>query len=174
MNTKRPADYRQFYQKLYRLFDGVTPLKTDCGVLCEKACCSGDETTGMLLFPHEETTLRVISAEGRRIAVCGGSCDRAARPLSCRIFPLFPVPDENGGIRVAVDLRGAGICPLARHGEDVIFYRKFLRRLKKAGKLLAADPECRAFLTETGRELAELAELKARMETKNGGAQTEK
>ena len=36
------------------LLDALTPLKTDCGRLCGGACCQGDETTGMLLFPGED------------------------------------------------------------------------------------------------------------------------
>ena len=36
------------------LLSTLTPLKTDCGALCSHACCAGDETTGMLLFPGEE------------------------------------------------------------------------------------------------------------------------
>lgn len=165
MRRNKATDHKLLYEKLYRLFDGATPLKTDCGVLCEKACCGGDAQTGMLLFPHEETPLQVIAADGRRLAVCDGVCDRSSRPLSCRIFPLFPALDENGRIRVVADLRGAGICPLARHSEDVIFDPRFVRRVKKAGKLLASDPACGAFLEEIGGELAALAELKARMES---------
>ena len=37
------------------LLENLTPLKTDCGRLCQAACCQGDENTGMLLFPEEET-----------------------------------------------------------------------------------------------------------------------
>ena len=36
------------------LLETLTPLKTDCGRLCQGACCQGDEQTGMLLFPGEE------------------------------------------------------------------------------------------------------------------------
>ena len=36
------------------LLKDLTPLKTDCGRLCQGACCQGDEGTGMLLFPGED------------------------------------------------------------------------------------------------------------------------
>ena len=74
------------YKKLYRLFEDVTPLKTDCGALCGAACCKGDDTVGMLLFPGEETALPVTEAQGRRFVLCGGACERAQRPLSISHF----------------------------------------------------------------------------------------
>ena len=40
------------YLQLYRLFDSITPVRTDCGGLCDKACCRGDDG-GMYLFPGE-------------------------------------------------------------------------------------------------------------------------
>ena len=34
----------EFYSRIYKLFDEVTPLSKDCGVLCDGACCKdGDE-----------------------------------------------------------------------------------------------------------------------------------
>ena len=151
------------YQRLYRLFAGVTPLKTDCGVLCGAACCKGDDTVGMLLFPGEETSLPVYEAQGRRFVLCGGGCERAQRPLSCRIFPLFPAADEAGRITVTADLRGLSVCPLARQAENVRFDPRFVRRVKKAGKLLAKDPACLAFLRETAAEIREAGELREMM-----------
>ncbi len=150
---------KKTYRRLYRLFDGVTPLKQDCGALCGKACCGGDAADGMLLFPCEETALQVRENGGRRFALCPGVCDRAGRPLACRIFPLFPVPDEKGRVRVVNDLRGARLCPLVRQYENVRFSPRFRRRVRKAGRILSRDPDCRAFLREIGEELAELEAL---------------
>lgn len=45
------------------------------------------------------------------------------------------------------------ICPLAAHSDEIIFDRKFLKALKKAGKLLAEDEECRKFLYQTTEEI---------------------
>ena len=153
----KQAEYPALYKRVYALFENVTPLKTDCGVLCGGACCRGDENTGMLLFPGEQTALRVTENNGQRIAVCAGACERSARPLSCRIFPLFPCVDHNGKVRVRVDPRALGVCPLARQWENVRFDPRFRRRVKKAGKLLLRDPACAAFLREITAELEEIS-----------------
>lgn len=156
--------YREMYKKLYSLFEGVTPVKKDCGVLCGAACCRGDERTGMILFPFEETKLRVFPANGIRYAVCEGKCIRSERPLSCRIFPLFPALDEKGRVSVIADPRGYDICPLSRHSEDVIFDRRFVRNVKKAGKILAKDERCKKLLLEITSQTDELSALLEKLE----------
>lgn len=138
-----------------RLLRDVTPLKADCGTLCGAACCRGDDKTGMLLFPGERTPFAVLTENGRRLAVCPGKCDRDERPLSCRVFPFFPVPDETGRIFAAPDARGAGLCPLLRQIDFVAFDRRFLRRVKTAGRFLARDEKLAAFLAENAAEIAE-------------------
>ena len=156
-NMMNEKEYEILYKKAYRLFDGVTPLKKDCGALCGRACCRGDKTKGMLLFPHERTALRVIEANGLRCAVCGGTCARAERPLACRMFPFFPLTDRNGRVTVGIDRRAFGVCPLARQWQNVRFSKVFLRRVLAAGQLLARDPECRAFIESISAEIEELA-----------------
>lgn len=72
---------QNLYNKVFKIIKDYTPLTVDCGVLCNHACCKGDENTGMLLFPFEETSLDVkITEDGNRLAVCNGSCDRNIRP----------------------------------------------------------------------------------------------
>ena len=149
------TEYKRMYHRLYRLFRRVTPLKKDCGVLCSRACCQGDDRTGMLLFPHEETDLQVIEKNGLRYAVCQGVCRREDRPLSCRIFPFFPAVDENGRVYAVIDERGRFVCPLVRQCDHVKFRPAFLRRVKKAGSLLAKDQECLVFLRTISGEIAE-------------------
>ena len=39
------TDYRKMYEKIFKLLGDLTPLKADCGLLCEGACCKGDENT---------------------------------------------------------------------------------------------------------------------------------
>jgi hypothetical protein len=94
----------ELYSKAYRILDQATPLATDCGLLCNKACCDGGEDDlGMYLFPGEELILSDLSyfrilptdiqlENGSHIllANCDGKCDRRFRPLACRIFPLTP------------------------------------------------------------------------------------
>ena len=96
----------------------VTPVKSDCGKLCNGECCKGDNTTGMLLFPGEEALFKdnrdykvIKDADGKSLLVCSGKCDRQTRPLSCRIFPLVPVLVDNR-IYVLDDPRAKGMCPL--------------------------------------------------------------
>ncbi len=154
---------RRIYRKACALLARSTPLRADCGVLCGRACCRGDDETGMLLFPGEATTLAVKAKNGRRVAVCGGRCKRALRPLSCRVFPFVPLPQTNGKIAVLPDGRGYGICPLVRHAEEAAFSHRFLHRVKRAGALLCRDKACRAFLQEIGREAAACESLRAQL-----------
>ena len=145
------------YEKLYARADGIignkTPLKKDCGQVCGGECCKGDDETGMLLFPFEESSLTVTEKDGVRLAVCNGRCNRAERPLSCRIFPFFPYVTPDGKIKVIPDVRGINVCPLISNFKDVKFDRGFLWRVKKVGRLLYADEECRKFLVDISREI---------------------
>lgn len=150
---KQKTDYEKLYVKAFEILGDFTPLTADCGRLCDGACCKGDDQTGMRLFPFEKTALRVIDADGERLAVCDGTCDRAERPLACRIFPFFPTVDEKGRVFVELDPRGTHVCPLVSHSDDVLFDKRFLRAVKKVGKLLAKDPACRKFLEDTTAEI---------------------
>lgn len=148
------TDYAALYRKIDATLGTLTPLTVDCGVLCGGACCKGDAQTGMRLFPHEESPLPVTALEnGVRLAVCDGTCDRATRPLACRIFPFFPTIDEKGRIFVEADDRAKRLCPLLIHSDEIVFDKRFFKALKKVGKLLAKDDECRAFLEETTAEI---------------------
>ena len=152
------------YKTLYRLFDGMTPLKKDCGVLCSERCCSGDERTGMLLFPGEETALEVIESGGVKYAVCSGKCSRNERPLSCRIFPFFPAVDKDGKVSVTIDYRGFGICPLVRNAPGIAFDTRFLRHVKVAGIMLARDPECRKLMEEITGDITDAVIMTDKLE----------
>ena len=136
-----------------------TPLSADCGLVCGKACCKGDEETGMLLFPGEDTPFPVKEKDGVRLCVCQGKCKRNERPLSCIIFPFFPYMTPDGKIKVREDIRGKAVCPLISHSDEVLFNRIFKRRVARAGRILAKDEECRRFLWETSREIDLLEKL---------------
>ena len=148
----------------------MTPLKRDCGRVCAARCCQPleGEETGMLLFPGEEAcyagkpgwTIR-DTAMGR-MAVCSGRCDRAERPLACRMFPLLPVPDKNGEIRARVDLRARAVCPLARQGIEAMD-PACTGAVKEAGECLRGDPEQAAFLAALAGEQEELRQLQKRL-----------
>ncbi len=142
------------YNKIFKILGSLTPLFVDCGQLCSCACCKGDEKTGMRLFPDEETELKVIMTEDKkRIAVCDGTCERDKRPLACRIFPFFPTLDEKGKIQVELDMRAHGLCPLLECAEEPIFDPRFVKAVKKVGKILKKDRICREFLLESTEEI---------------------
>ena len=141
------------------LLEQLTPLKTDCGRLCEGACCRGDDATGMLLFPGEDALFegctfgKVIDAEfslggqTARLFVCGGSCDRANRPLACRLFPLFLKFKEDGSTKLRMDVRAKAVCPLTDYGLSALDV-EFKQAARKAYDLLLEDDACRAYLQD--------------------------
>lgn len=154
------TDYKKMYEKIFKVMGELTPLKADCGNLCGHACCKGDENTGMRLFPFEETTFGVTYLRnGERLVVCDGTCNRAERPLACRIFPFFPTIDDRGRIFVEADVRAKRLCPLITHSDEIVFDRKFFKAVKKVGKILAKDKDCREFLLASTEEIDTYAEF---------------
>lgn len=153
------------YLQLYRLFDNTTPLKVDCGKLCNAACCSGDDS-GMLLFPGEAEVYKLLRPAGFRIEMsdlkysyngrvhktpilfCDGKCDRYVRPLSCRIFPLTPVLDDNGNIEIITDPRSKSLCPLAKTFHVDEYDGNFFRSVRNTFILLSKNKQIAAFLKE--------------------------
>ena len=148
----------------------VTPLKRDCGRVCAAACCRSleGEETGMLLFPGEAEAYdgkagwKVLPAARGEIVICPGQCDRAERPLSCRLFPLLPILQEDGSVRVETDLRAKAVCPLVRQGKKAMD-PAFIDAVMEAGEMLKRDDQQAAFLHRLAEEQAELRELKKMM-----------
>lgn len=135
------------------LLENVTPLKQDCGRVCGGACCECDEDGqgGMLLFPGEEAfydplpedfTLTRDDAVVKEawLLTCSGQCDRAQRPLSCRLFPLLPT--RNG---VRMDRRAWAVCPLMEWGKAGLS-KEFVDAVSQVGKILYACPDHAVFL----------------------------
>lgn len=152
----------------YTLLQDVTPLPVDCGRLCDGACCKDTgEDNGMLLFPGEREYLSGHfpdaafhpTEEGGWLLVCDGVCDRRYRPLSCRIFPLFPILEESGRVKSVIDPRALRVCPLARVAEEVCFDKAFVRSVRRVGRLLTADDACRRFIQEQTIQLKEWGRL---------------
>ena len=133
----------------------LTPLLTDCGALCGAACCQPDEDGqgGMYLFPGEEALLHGEDSDFAPIYTCDGTCARENRPLACRIFPLTPVKTETGW-GVKMDVRARAMCPLARFGTRGLD-PEFVRAVREAVRLIAADPEGEAFLEKWAAREAE-------------------
>ncbi len=151
--------YKDLYESAFRILGDLTPLKKDCGMLCGAACCKGDKSTGMRLFPNEETPFNVIEGDGVRLCVCTGICDRDTRPLSCRIFPLFPVILGNGRISAEIDTRALRLCPLAENSEIIKFDKEFISAVRRVGRLLYSDPQCRKLLEDTTLEIRQYGNL---------------
>lgn len=133
----------------YSVLRKATPLDFDCGKICNGKCCKGDEKTGMLLFPGEEKLIdpdiNVTETEsGDKLAVCNGSCNRSKRPLSCRIYPLFPVLSDDGAIKVCFDYRAD--CPLTK--QEYRFNKRFIKGVKRVGKYLLLNEETKSFYLE--------------------------
>ena len=72
-------------QEARALLENATPLKGDCGRLCRAACCAGDEETGMLLFPGEETLYEGCGF-GRVVPARYSLSGRPALLFVCRRF----------------------------------------------------------------------------------------
>lgn len=172
-NLYRKNSKIDLYSNAYRILDQVTPLTTDCGLLCNKACCDGGEDDlGMYLFPGEELILsdlsyfRIIPTDiqlenGSHILLinCDGKCDRKLRPLSCRIFPLTPYLTYQNILTVDLDIRATGICPLVKGKKSPPIHPDFIRAVRKAIRLLSKDPEILEFIEKLSRILDEYAQL---------------
>ena len=161
---------RELYEKAYNILANLTPLQSDCGELCNRACCdSADEDAGMYLFPGEEIMYFPIPAWLRiekskfiygdkkpaLIAMCPGRCDRELRPLSCRIFPLTPYIGHNGVMGVKIDPRAVPICPLAKPYAAKRLDEGFIHAVEDAFKILAEDKEIKTFIFDLSRLIDE-------------------
>ena len=147
----------------YDIIGSLTPLRGDCGKLCDKICCKGDKA-GMLLFPGEESIfegivgfsieeLEYMDTAGMKLLMCDGDCERGLRPLSCRIFPAAPLVGENGVVDAVADIRGRRVCPIW----DLKYVDgAFVRAVKKAFELLAKNNEMLAFMRLVSAEQEEL------------------
>lgn len=156
---------RNAVEEARELLRDITPLTVDCGTVCGGRCCqASDDREGMRLFPGEErlyehTDFTLIQTENGVLFTCNGSCDRDQRPLACRMFPLIPTVDASGRVRAAYDPRGWRLCPLLLEADRVALDRRFVRAVRKAGRILMRDPELAAFLIEQSEETAMLTKL---------------
>lgn len=119
----------------------------------------------MLLFPGEADAYagkpgwKVRRTARGDLLLCSGTCDRAERPLSCRLFPLLPLIGDDGEIRVATDQRARAVCPLARQGINAMD-PAFVDAVREAGVILARSDEQAMFLEMLEEEQRELKQLR--------------
>ncbi|MBQ7400048.1 MAG: hypothetical protein IJW06_06300 [Clostridia bacterium] len=148
-------------RRAYTLLENSTPLKYDCGKLCEGACCRADtiraeSDAGMMLLPYEDVLIggceefEIKDTSDGKILTCSGTCERIFRPFMCRIFPYYArIDEETGRISLRVDPRAANICPIAtkkkRTRHSVYFHRNALR----AVRILMHDEDFKKELIKT-------------------------
>ncbi len=139
--------------KTLSLLENVTPLKTDCGLLCGASCCrdNGEAGSAVWLLPGEEDgdfswaevsdTATPVTGTPMKQIYCNAFCERTKRPFLCRIFPLSPYYSKTKSIwSVRMDRRAAALCPLFMcgiRGLDPVF----TGTCREAVRLIASDPE---------------------------------
>lgn len=155
----------EFYKSLHRLLETTTPVGFDCGRLCGAACCQlSPELPGMYLFPGEEAlfenlpgfTISGTQLPGYgavRLLSCEGTCDRALRPLSCRIFPLSPKIKE-GKAAARLDPRGRPVCPLCHKGMSALSFG-FVIAVEAVLAKLMDEPSTSGFISALSRHVDE-------------------
>ena len=165
------------------MLDRVTPLRYDCGKLCNAACCKGDGE--IWLLPGEEifyentpgfTLKRYQNAEKKDTfhVICKENCwlSREIRPFFCKIFPLFPLVSidkyQRIRIKLILDPRARILCPLFERSD--LITPRFRRKIRLAVRLLCRDQEMLRFFTEAGEFLMEMEALRRRFLTKDGKA----
>lgn len=166
-----PLSYKKLYETAYSMLENITPIKADCGELCEKACCKDidGEVSGMYLFPEENIMLRDMPkgfslydtdfeydyGQYADLLSCEGECLRTRRPLACRIFPLLPYINENDEMEIIVDPRGKAVCPMAKTMSVADFDKDFVSAVEKCFNMLAKNRKIRLFIQKLSRELDE-------------------
>lgn len=158
----------------YSAIGSATPLAIDCGCICSAKCCAGDGNKGMQMLPGEDELLdnagfTLVVNENGRFCVCDGHCDRESRPFACRIFPYFPMPvllrSGKYTIRTVPDPRAIGVCPILR-SEDMEIQKKFIKKVKKAGRILLRSKKTRRWLLDIADEIRSVAELQIKLNDK--------
>jgi len=163
---------KELYNKVYEIIGTTTPMLFDCGELCNFACCH-DNGLGMYLFPGEkeyintfEHDFNIVDSSFKTggvpvsLLTCTGSYNRSFRPLSCRIYPLFPYL-RGDRLTIEFDSRAMGNCPL--HFDDIEgIYIRGLFRLKvlMAANILVKHEPARIFLESLTRELDEISRFR--------------
>ena len=163
----------ELLRRTYRILDSVTPIEGDCGALCGARCCKGGDHDGMWLLPDEDLLLKgagfltVRSTDDGKYAICSGSCKRSLRPLSCRIYPYFPILRESRSGRISItavpDVRALSTCALFSESAPEVT-AKFRHAVRRVGRLLLRDPDLRAWMESTGDYIYDIASMRELLE----------
>jgi len=147
----------ELIQRAYAAIGSLTPMHTDCGLMCGAACCDtdADGQGGVNLLPGEEAQLEEISwgkidrdpHMDAPMLMCTDMCERSLRPFLCRIFPLCPVIGKSGKWTVRMDARARALCPLTRSGLKGLD-PDFVRGCANDVRIIAEDEEGEEFLSK--------------------------
>ena len=142
-------------QRAYAAIGESTPMHSDCGKLCNAACCATDVDGqgGVCLLDEEYALLKNVAwakiehdaQMDAPMLMCSALCERELRPFLCRIFPLCPVLGKGGKWTVRMDARARAVCPLSRGGLNGLD-PQFVRGCASAVRILAQDEAGEAFL----------------------------
>lgn len=150
-----------------RILADVTPLESDCGVLCGHKCCTyepsnPDAEAGVYLIPGElplfdgtEDWLRwqfhrttdydfapSWDAHGQiPFMVCHKLCRREKRPFECRTYPLQPFLHDDGELEMRYAPWAEGFCPLPGRYRIGELRPDFVAAAHRAWSVLLQDPE---------------------------------
>jgi len=160
-------DWIELYNDIHNKLNNITPLYFDCGQLCNNACCSSSNNSGMVLFPYEDEYYKSIShtfsiTDGNfyKLLVCDGTCDRDIRPLSCIIYPLFPYLYEDDRLDLKLDTRAYNKCPLYFTDIEQLKLQPLFRlKLFKIFEQLIKNDEINLFLKKLTKELVSIENL---------------
>ena len=153
------------YAAMYRLLDMVSPVDSDCGLLCGSICCSDPDNSallGMQLLPGEDkihnkkdSWLQWDTDEAEDLdypeswkgkvffVKCNGpsKCKRYLRPIQCRTYPLMPYINSDNRLTLALNAFNVPyICPLKDGDEVVPLNESFIRATYTVWKRLITDP----------------------------------
>ena len=156
---------KEQFEKIYKMLDAVSPLDSDCGLLCGAACCNigktaGAEEMGIYLLPGEEKhhdrhdpwlKWDIEKAEDFEFPESWKGpvyfvhcqtppiCPREKRPIQCRSFPLLPHLDEDDNLTMVYnDYDLPYNCPLI--DDEIPLNDDFVEVTTEAWRLLIQDP----------------------------------
>lgn len=162
----------------YHLLQDITPLKYNCGTLCDSLCCKNNgengETLGMWLLPYEREVLSrcedytfAKAEDGTETVFCTGKCDRSKRPFACRIYPYYAhlckMADGRIKITIKIDPRARLSCPIANRNSYLRASVYFKARVKMAIRSLMKDEKISKELFEISDFLYEIEEMQKKL-----------
>lgn len=160
------------YPYLYKISACVTPLASDCGVLCDSICCRTNEkdSLGIYLFPGEEKMFTgkeewlqwekhdrdeqlfpTSWPETVYFVKCTKPCPRELRPLACRFFPLTAHLNKKSGLQLIYETISLPYsCPLIEN--KIPLQKEFIETVARCWEILLSDYRIKDLVEEDSRE----------------------